>query len=140
MNLTCDMSDDEQDFTDPEFVLGAVLAQVEDLAVDERITLLEQALQEARRAWYASLPDFPANGRCACGNPGDEFGNWQHIEVGYTRWTNGDHADGFLHLSTDGWDDMSEGGTFEWVECDAYQASNPNCGQAYKVPENMEYD
>jgi hypothetical protein len=36
------MSDD--DFTDPDFVLGAVLAQIEDLTPDEQRAVLTEAL------------------------------------------------------------------------------------------------
>lgn len=36
---------DEQDFTDPDFVLGAVLAQIEDLDPADRRRVLEAALE-----------------------------------------------------------------------------------------------
>lgn len=108
----------------------------------ERVKEAEERLQEVRRTWYSGLPDFPADGRCECGNDGTEFGDWQHVEVGYQRWTNGEWAGDHLHLSTDGWDDMSEGGEFEWVECNRYASGSltPSCGRAYKIPENMEYN
>jgi hypothetical protein len=97
-----------------------------------------KAYHEAGRTWVQSLPDFPADGVCpSCGQTGVEHGLWQHNEPGYFRWTNGQVDDGVLTLSTDGWDDMSEHGSFEWVECNEF---NGGCGSAYKLPENVEWE
>lgn len=110
------------------------------LAVELRTA--EKALREARQRWYESLPEFPADGHCLfCDNDGTEFGDWQHIEEGYSRWTNGSFEDGVLRLPTNGWDDYSDQGEFEWVECNAYQAGHPeHCGAAYALPEDMEWN
>jgi hypothetical protein len=39
-----DLGDGEQDFTDPDFVLGAVLAQVEELTPANKLRVIMQAL------------------------------------------------------------------------------------------------
>lgn len=105
------------------------------------INAAETALVKAREAWYATLPEFPADGVCT------ECGETQYvaIEVGYHRWTHGewvpseDEDDaGYLHLTTDGWDDMAETGEFEWMECDQYNGDG--CGKEYQVPDNREWD
>lgn len=106
-----------------------------------RLASAEQHLREARSAWYAELPDFPADGHCAdCGGT-----EWIAMEIGYSRWTSGewvepdeDEQAGHLHLYTDGWDDMSESGEFEWIECDQFRSGG--CGKEYKVPDEREWD
>lgn len=119
---------------------AALHAQVEDLSLGDRMGVAEAFLAETRRMYVSSLPEFPADGVCECGNDGTEFGSWQHIEYGYTRWTNVEFDTDHLHLSTDGWDDMSESGDVEWVECNSYLAGQPGCGKAYKMPDNVEWD
>lgn len=108
----------------------------------------EAALRDARHVWLMSLPEFPADGVCPnCGQDGSEFGAWQHQETGYSRWTNGkirrpDEDENFapyLHLSTDGWDDMSATGDIEWVECNRYNTP-AGCGAEYRMPDNVEWD
>ena len=115
----------------------------------------EAALRDARAAWYATLPAFPADGVCVnCGRTWDEYGSVQRMEHGYERWTNGqiEEVDGLsrsigligypvetsvVHWSTDGWDDMSEQGDFEYVQCNGF---NGGCGQSYQLPEEEAWD
>jgi len=119
---------------------AALHAQIEDLSLGDRLGAAEAFLAEIRRMWLSALPELPADGVCECGNDGLEFGAYQQIEVGYTRWTNGEWDEDHLHLSTDGWDDMSESGDTEWVECNSYRAGQPGCGKQYRMPENVEWD
>lgn len=118
----------------------ALHAQVEDLSIGDRMGAAEVFLAGVRAQYVNSLPPFPADGVCECGNDGTEFGSWQHVEYGYTRWTNGEFDGDHLHLSTDGWDDMSESGDVEWVECNSYRSGQPGCGKAYKMPDDVEWD
>lgn len=119
-----------------------------DAELRQAIVDAEAALGQARRAWYDSLPVLPPDGICpSCGAEFAEHGTIQRVELGYTRSTNGNVVDGEpgdtearVHWSTDGWDDMSEGCEFEYVECNAYKAASPGCGQAFKIPEHEDWD
>lgn len=118
-----------------------------DYSLDERLRIAERVLENAQQLWYAQLPDFPADGQCECGNPGSEFGAWQHVESGYIRWTSGNATSDGVRVVGDGWDDMSEGGTLEWMECqsvasyvDDHVHYTKACGRCYKVPDNLEWD
>jgi hypothetical protein len=124
--------------------------------MDERLASAEKELSEARQAWYVALPEFPAEAvECPeCGLDWTEYGHLQKMEEGYQRWTNGnvvtseDEGRGYdgrgvvagttyVHWSTDGWDDMSESGDHEYVQCNAY---NGGCGACFQIPEIEEYD
>lgn len=126
--------------TNQDFHIDSLLA---------RVTGIEEQLADARRTWYTALPEFPADGICVgCGADWtDDYGSVQRMETGYVRWTNGEVQEvseggpKFAHWQTDGWDDMSEHGDFEWVECNSYRAAVPaGCGMAYKIPEREEWD
>lgn len=92
----------------------------------------EQALRAARQAWYETLPELTDGLRCSkCGN-GDDWRDLHVHEEGYTRWV-GCQIDGEkLIAHTDGWDDMSDEGEFEYVMCDG-------CGQAHVMPDGLEF-
>ena len=47
----------DQDFTDPEFVVGAVLAQIEDLPYEQQIAVLADALASIVGAMIAQSED-----------------------------------------------------------------------------------
>lgn len=107
-----------------------------------RVTDAEEALKEARKRWYDSLPAFPIQENCPqCNADWTEYGNLQRMEEGYQRWTNGNiqsqHHENYVHWSTDGWDDMSESGDHEYVQCNAF---NGGCGAAFQIPEDEEWD
>ncbi len=106
-----------------------------------RVIGLEEQVRSAYCDWYDSLDEFPADGVCPnCGQAGSEYGDYQIQEIGYTRTTNCEVADGVLGAHTDGWDDMSEGGTFEWVECQGRHPQGGWCDAEYKIPDNREWD
>lgn len=56
------------------------------------------------------------------------------IERGYTRCTTLDEPDPgeTPQAYTNGWNDYSEAGDFEWVEC-------LSCGKRWKTPEGLDY-
>ncbi len=106
-----------------------------------RVIGLEEQVRSAYCDWYDSLYEFPADGVCLiCGQDGTEHGDYQITEIGYVRLTHCAVEDGVLHAIVDGWDDMSEGGTFEWVECQGRNAAGGPCDAEYKVPDNREWD
>ena len=80
------------------------------------------------------LPEWPETGVCECGSD-----SWMLIEPGYWRFTAAEtetaeyDAQGFLHATTDGRDDMSESGATMWVACNT-------CDLAYTRPREIEYD
>lgn len=88
------------------------------------------AFIRAARTWQASLRSFPTDGTCLdCGN-----GYYYTIvEYGYWRHTSASADSGTLWASTDGWDDMSESGDVEHVEC-------VECGACYQLPDNTEWN
>lgn len=111
-----------------------------------RITDAEEALKEARQRWYDALPTIPAGTTdCpACGCDWTEYPALQRVEEGYQRWTNGQvytrHHEPYVHWSTDSWDDMSEGGEFEYVQCNPFRAEGGGCGAAFQIPDDEEWD
>jgi hypothetical protein len=111
-----------------------------------RITDAEEELARRRKDWYDALPPMPLSEKCpVCGCDWTDYGNLQRMEHGYERWTNGDVQEAdesqggglYLHWSTDGWDDMSEGGDFEYVQCNAF---NGGCGACFQIPEQEDWD
>ena len=112
MNLT------EQHLVDLEAKIGPVdLEDAEQLAT--------RLIQSAVRA----LPLMPDSLICECGV--DD--GWTISEPGYFRYTDDvEVGDGVLIASTDGWDDMSEGGVAEYVTCEA-------CGKNYQ-PGNIDWN
>lgn len=105
----------------------------------DRLEAARAELRNAELAWYDSLPPFPADGRCECGADPTESAAFTISETGYERWTSAEWAGDHLHAFTDGWDDMSDDGRLEWVECDPYRGST-GCGRAYRLPDGVEYD
>ena len=85
----------------------------------------------ALREQVAGLPAFPADGVC----PHCDGGEWRVVEPGYWRWTRTTFEDGVL--SANGWDDMSEEGAAEWIECDRYSSVSTGCGAAFQAPESL---
>lgn len=106
-----------------------------------RVADAEQALKEARKRWYESLPELVGDKCPNCGADWTEYGHLTRVEEGYSRFTNGqmmvEEAPAFAHWSTDGWDDMSESGEFEYVWCSPF---NGGCGAAFQIPDDEEWD
>lgn len=105
------------------------------MSLDTLITELEHALRTARGLWLAALPEFPPDGTCPeCGST-----EWQIEERGYNRWTDAEWLDDHLHATTDGWDDFSEHGDFEFVVC--WNRAHLNaCTFACQLPDHVDYD
>jgi hypothetical protein len=107
-----------------------------------RITDCVEQLAEARKAWYEALPPLLSVESCPiCANDWTDFGHLQRMEEGYARYTNGnittDDGESHVHWSTDGWDDMSEQGDFEYVTCNVF---NGGCGACFQIPKDEEWD
>ena len=75
------------------------------------------------------LSPLPANGVC----PGCQTTQWVNVELGYTRTSQMALADdGLWQVDGDGWDDMSEGGDDEFVECSS-------CGMMFEIPSDLRW-
>lgn len=102
----------------------------------------EEQLAEVRKRWYEALPPLPLAENCpVCDCDWTDYGNLQRMEHGYERWTNGQmmlaEPPHHVHWSTDGWDDMSEQGDFEYVQCNAFHGG---CGACFQIPESEDWD
>lgn len=99
------------------------------------VSLADEVALQARNAWLTLLPEVGEEMRCTnCGHA-----DWRVREIGYERWTFCQlevveaENDAIIMIGvTDGWDDMSEGGTHEWLHC-------WHCDAAHQVPERFEW-
>ena len=93
---------------------------IEAAAVD--IMFADQAARRARRNWIELLP-APTPDRYACTGCGSNE-DWIVREIGFERWTMDVEIAGtigkpIMHPCADGWDDMTESGTDEWLRCES---------------------
>jgi hypothetical protein len=104
-------------------------------AAMEGLTAAFQALGEAERAVQAAIERLPVlpNSDSPAPAPDSNQARYgipdQVVEGGYQRWTDlifGERGiPGSWLASTDGWDDMSEGGSYEYVEAGGAQWQSP---------------
>ena len=92
------------------------------------VSLSNQVDREKLNAEYDALPDLPADGTCACGST-----DFYHIEEGYSQWCRMELDAGTWRATTDGWDDMSETGMYQYVTCHS-------CDADYKTPTEIEWN
>jgi hypothetical protein len=129
------MSRDEGEARDAADFMARMCDMTDDQVRDELATAEGEILKAEQRARFASwmLPALP--NRPADQDDNEERSPWepeaQIVESGYARWTKLEWQDDHWHAWTDGWDDMSEGGTVEYVQYE---------GRAYAMLDNADYD
>lgn len=89
-------------------------------------TAVAHAMNEIRERLIDNLPKLPTTGICDCGKS-DYF---YVVEPGYWRTTNASVSCGTWTATADGWDDMTEEGAFEFMECGF-------CNAMYEKPHNI---
>lgn len=107
----------------------------------EALKAMWRMIRDAQDAWYATLPPAPTDTCPKCGSTDD----FRVVEEGYSRFTMAETFDGYWLAHTNGWDDMSESGEFEYIECwGDIRRDHPNdpvdhCGTYFQMPGDITY-